>query len=70
MDERFQVIELANRLLDEPNCDPDDDLRMLSRQFMRGHERTARLQKYIAILEAKLDRETLKECIAQRDANE
>ena len=29
------TIELANRLLDEPNCDPDDDLRMLSRQLLR-----------------------------------
>jgi hypothetical protein len=37
-DERSQAIELANRLLDEPNCDPDDDLRVLSRWLLRRHE--------------------------------
>lgn len=38
MDERLQVLELANRLLDEPNADPDDDLRALSRQLVRRTE--------------------------------
>lgn len=36
--ERQDALELANRLLDEPNADPDDDLRMLSRQLLRGQE--------------------------------
>jgi hypothetical protein len=38
-DERVDAIRLANKLLDEPNADPDDDLRMLSRQFLRRNER-------------------------------
>lgn len=33
------AIQLAERLLDEPNEDPDDDLRILSRQLIRVHER-------------------------------
>jgi hypothetical protein len=37
-DERNMAIALANRLLDEPNCDPDDDLRTLSRWLLRRHE--------------------------------
>ena len=37
-DERVSAVELANRLLDEPNADPDDDLRVLSRQLLRRHE--------------------------------
>lgn len=36
--EHVEAIELANRLLDAPNCDPDDDLRVLSRQLLRRHE--------------------------------
>lgn len=39
------VFSLANRLLDEPNCDPDDDLRMLSRQLIRRHEEISRLRE-------------------------
>jgi hypothetical protein len=45
MSEFKDTVKLANRLLDEPNCDPDDDLRMLARQFLRGVERVERLQK-------------------------
>lgn len=67
MDERFQALELAHKLLDQPNCDPDDDLRVLSRQLIRKHEHLAKLQRYIVILESELDRETLKRCIAIRD---
>lgn len=37
-EERSMAIALANRLLDEPNCDPDDDLRTLSRWLLRRHE--------------------------------
>lgn len=40
MDERAQAIALANQLLDKPNCDPDDDLRMLARQLLRATEGT------------------------------
>ena len=37
--EREYSIILANKLLDEPNCDPDDDLRILSRQLIRANEK-------------------------------
>lgn len=37
-DERADAIKLANKLLDEPNCDPDDDLRTLARQLLRREE--------------------------------
>ncbi len=36
--EKQQAIALANRLLNEPNADPDDELRLLSRQFLRARE--------------------------------
>jgi DNA segregation ATPase FtsK/SpoIIIE-like protein len=36
--EHHKVIQLANRLLDESWADPDDDLRVLSRQLLRRHE--------------------------------
>jgi hypothetical protein len=37
--ERIEAIAIANRLLDEPFADPDDDLRVLARQFLRAMER-------------------------------
>ncbi len=37
--ERDEAVAIANRLLDEPMADPDDDLRVLARQFMRALER-------------------------------
>lgn len=37
-DELHDALRLADRLLDEPNADPDDDLRMLSRQLTRQFE--------------------------------
>lgn len=33
-----KAIKLANQLLDEPYADPDDDLRLLARQFLRATE--------------------------------
>jgi hypothetical protein len=38
MSELNEALALANRLLDEPMADPDDDLRVLSRQLQRTHE--------------------------------
>lgn len=38
IDERVAALALANKLLDEPYADPDDDLRMLSRQLIRLEE--------------------------------
>jgi hypothetical protein len=46
--ERQAAILLANRLLDEPNADPDDDLRILAQQFMRANDRVSYLESRIA----------------------
>ena len=43
--EEEATILLANKILDRPGgADPDDDLAMLSRQFLRGREEIARLK--------------------------
>jgi hypothetical protein len=44
-DELHDALELANRLLDELNADPDDDLRMLSRQLTRQFESHQRYKR-------------------------
>jgi hypothetical protein len=44
-DERESANNLANVLLDEPWADPDDDLRVLSRQLLLRHEEIERLTK-------------------------
>ncbi len=51
MSERTDAIHLANKLLEEPNTDPDDDLRMLSRQLLRRCETIDRLEKHLAALQ-------------------
>ncbi len=38
MSEREEACLLAERLLNEPGADPDDDLRTLARQLLRGKE--------------------------------
>lgn len=38
MDEFLQAIDLANRVLDRPSADPDDDMAVLARQFLRAVE--------------------------------
>lgn len=45
MPERKDAIRLAKQLLDEANADPDDDLRMLSRQLLRHVEVVEQLKK-------------------------
>ena len=39
-EERDRAIQLANKVLDRPNGDPDDDLATLARQFLRAIEAT------------------------------
>lgn len=39
MSEREEAIRLANRVLDKPHIDPDGDVCMLARQFLREIER-------------------------------
>lgn len=47
MTEREETIALANKILERPYADPDDDLAMLSRQFLRQIEATERLREAI-----------------------
>jgi hypothetical protein len=47
MNEREEAKVLANKLLDEPNADPDDDLRVFSRQLLRTHEALAKAVQVI-----------------------
>ncbi len=39
--EHALAVRLANRILDRPSGDPDDDLAVLSRQFLHADERRA-----------------------------
>jgi hypothetical protein len=39
MDEKQEAIALANRVLDKPYIDPDGDICLLARQFLRAIER-------------------------------
>lgn len=39
MSERENAIFLANKALERNNADPDDDLAVLARQFLRSRER-------------------------------
>ena len=48
MTEYEETIKLANRILERPNADPDDDLAMLSRQFLRQVEAAERCKKALA----------------------
>lgn len=48
MGEKVEADKLADKLLDEPYADPDDDLRVLSRQLLRRREVVERLEKRLA----------------------
>ena len=48
MSEYEETKLLANRILERPNCDPDDDLCMLARQFLRGDEIVQKLKRQLA----------------------
>ncbi len=41
--ERAQAVLIANKALDRVRADPDDDLAILARQFLRGQERESAL---------------------------
>lgn len=45
MNERTDADKLAEQLLGEPHADPDDDLRVLSRQLLRRNEVIERLKR-------------------------
>lgn len=46
MSELDDAIKLANRILDRPNGDPDDDLAVLARQLLRSRERVSALSQW------------------------
>ena len=43
MSELDEAVALANKVLDRPSGDPDDDLAVLARQFLRALEREQKL---------------------------
>lgn len=49
MTERDDAIKLANRILDKPNIDPDGDICLLARQFLREVEQLDYLRRTIWI---------------------
>lgn len=58
MAEIHDALRLANRVLDIPSRDPDDDLSMMSRQFLRAFEanknlvaKTERLESILATVQ-------------------
>jgi hypothetical protein len=48
MNELDEAIILANKVLARTSADPDDDLAMLARQFLRSRERIQHLQSLMA----------------------
>ena len=49
MTERDDAIKLANRILDKPHIDPDGDICLLARQFLREVEQLDYLRRTIWI---------------------
>ena len=45
MSEKSIAVKLAERVLNEPNADPDADILILARQFLRSRETIERLEK-------------------------
>jgi hypothetical protein len=50
MTEREKAIELANKILDNASRDPDSDLSMMARQFVRSQELIALVRLELAQL--------------------
>src|SRR5688500_16525807 len=44
MSERTDALKLAEKILNRPHADPDDDLAMLSRQLLKGQEMIDKLK--------------------------
>lgn len=45
--ERDFAVRLANKVLDTPSRDPDDDLAVLARQFLRARELDAEIRSFV-----------------------
>lgn len=56
MSELDKALALADRLLDEPMADPDDDLRTLSRQLGRANETAMHYMRHRDALAAQNER--------------
>jgi len=57
--ERRDALALADRLLDVPYADPDDDLRVLCRQLLRAQEEIERLEHALAAVRSAIRRDDL-----------
>lgn len=55
--EYYNAIALAHRVLDRPNADPDDDLAILARQFIRATERATKYRDDWAALQRQINRQ-------------
>ena len=55
MSELDDALAMADVLLDEPMCDPDDDLRTLARQLTRQHETAVYWKQQHDLRAAQLD---------------
>lgn len=49
MNETEQAIQIANKALDRVGADPDDDLAILARQFLRARETLDKIADPLAI---------------------
>lgn len=56
--EEFDAVRLAERILDRPFGDPDDDLALLARQFLRARKRSERRVKLYELARGLLRCET------------
>lgn len=48
-DEKSDAIKLAEGVLDRPSGDPDDDMAVLSRQFLRALERLGEYHPQVCV---------------------
>jgi hypothetical protein len=65
MTELEEAIVLASKILERPSADPDDDLAILARQFIRGREEH---RQVIAEKDAEIERLKVMEALA-RESN-
>lgn len=54
--ERGCALLLANKILDRPSADPDDDLALLSRQLLRGVERAEQAEALVGAMRELVER--------------
>jgi hypothetical protein len=52
MNEKYEAVLIAHRVLDRVNADPDDDIAILARQFLRVIERDETEPKWLSYRES------------------